>query len=244
MQQSTVPELVYAVGHDISEPIREVLGFAELLGERLPQDVDIRVWDDLNHIEAGARRARTMLNALCDYLLVDEIDPVVAEVDLEELHDEVLLETCQLRSEHRATITAAFHGRVRTYPEILRDVLVELVGNAARFGASRDGVAHVDLEVTIADGVLRVTVSDQGPGLDPDAIERATKLFQRLGRRATHETTGAGLALARRKIERCGGELTLARGELSDGLVATVALPIPVIDLRAPAPEIDLQVAS
>jgi signal transduction histidine kinase len=238
--------MIYAVSHDIGEPIREILGFAQLIAQRAPEDVGQQFWDDLGHIEGGALRARTMLNALCDYIKIEDLEPAAAELDREALHDDILTGTAAVRSVFPSTVTGELHGAVRTYPTVVREVMVELVSNAARFGASDgDQIAHITVGVAIENSVLHLTVSDLGSGMTDNAMERAPQLFQRLHRRTSsdEDSVGAGLALVRRKIERCGGELRLSRPELHDGLVADVALPIPVIDLRSPA-QAELQVTS
>jgi signal transduction histidine kinase len=191
------------------------------------------------------------LDAVVDLTQMAPDMPVIvltgaAELDLEALHADILTGTAAVRSAFPSMITGELHGAVRTYPTVVREVMVELISNAARFGASDgDQVAHITVGVAIENSVLHLTVSDLGSGMTDDAMERAPQLFQRLHRRtcSDEDSVGAGLALVRRKIERCGGELRLSRPELHDGLVADVALPIPVIDLRSPA-QAELQVAS
>lgn len=240
----TVPELVFAVSHDIGEPIREILGFAQLIAERAPDDAQHQFWDDLAHVEGGALRARSMLAALCDYIRVDELDPVSAEVSLPDLVDDALHRAADTLATFRSEITTELQHRAATYPDVVRDVVTELVINAARFGTSDDGTAHITIRSALSDDALTVVVADDGPGLTPDEAARALLLFQRLYRRTDHDTLGAGLAIARRKIERCGGALTIDTNPTGRGLRAGMRLPIPVIDLRATAAAAELPLAS
>ena len=240
----TVPELVFAVSHDIGEPIREILGFAQLIAERAPQDVQGQFWDDLGHVEGGALRARSMLAALCDYIRVDELEPVTAEVQLPDLVDDALHQARPTLSQFRAEVTTDLHHRVATYPGVGRDVTSELVANAARFGASDDGAAHITIRSELSTEGLSVIVEDEGHGLTRDEAAKAVLLFQRLYRRTDHDTLGAGLAIARRKIERCGGALTIDTNPTGRGLRVSMCLPIPVIDLRASVAAAELPLAS
>lgn len=244
MERTAVPELIHAIAHDVCEPVREIIGFAQLMAERAPEDATNEFWSDLSHIEAGAMRTRAMLNALCDYLAAADDAPTIEEIDLADLLDDVLTDTMAVRALHPTRVTGSFHGRVRTYPDVLRSVLVELITNAARFGSSpSDAVANIRLDLAIDDGVVRVSVTDDGPGVSLENAERAMHLFQRLDRSTAPDALGAGLAMARRDLERCGGSLTLGRSDTTDGLVATVALPIPVIDLRSTSAHDDVVVA-
>lgn len=243
MENATVPELIYAVAHDMGEPVREIVGFAQLMAQRVPQDAGHEFWSHLGHIEAGALRTREMLNALADFLAVELEQPAVDEIDLGELLDDILTETMAVRSANPSRISGEFHGRIRTHPQVLRLILVELITNAARFGAADDGIAHISLALSVGGGMLEVQVADRGPGIDEGRRETALQLFQRLDRCTSHETIGAGLAIARRRAACCGGKLRLdTNGDC--GLVATVALPTPVIDLRADAPEHGFEIAS
>lgn len=240
----TVPELVFAVSHDIGEPIREILGFAQLIAERAPHDVQHQFWDDLGHVEGGALRARSMLAALCDYIRVDELEPVTAEVALPDVIEDALHLAQTAVPTFHTEVTTDLHHRVATYPAVVRDVTAELVANAARFGASDDGCAHIAIRSELTPEGLSVTVEDHGPGLTPDEAARAVLLFQRLYRRTDHDTLGAGLAIARRKIERCGGALTIDGNTTGRGLRVSIRLPIPVIDLRASVAAAELPLAS
>ena len=241
----TVPELVFAVSHDLGEPIREILGFAQLIAERAPQDAEGQFWADLAHVEGGALRARSMLAALCDYIRVDELEPITAEISLDDLFEDALHQAEPALTAFRPEITTDLHHRVATYPGVLRDVLAELITNAARFGASEDGGAHITIRSDLTTDDLAVVVEDEGPGLTPDEATRAVRLFQRLYRRTDHDTLGAGLAIARRKVERCGGALTIdGNNPTGRGLRVSVSLPIPVIDLRANVAAAELPLAS
>ena len=240
----TVPELVFAVSHDIGEPIREILGFAQLIAERAPQDVQHQFWDDLGHVEGGALRARSMLAALCDYIRVDELEPTPAEVSLPDLVEDALHQANATLSTFRTEITTDLHHRVATYPGVVRDVTAELVTNAARFGTSDDGFSRIAIRSDLTTDGLSMVVEDEGRGLTPDEATRAVLLFQRLYRRTDHDTLGAGLAIARRKIERCGGALTIDTNPTGRGLRVSMRLPIPVIDLRASVAAAELPLAS
>jgi light-regulated signal transduction histidine kinase (bacteriophytochrome) len=223
--------MVYAVSHDIGEPMREIAGFAKLLASRAPEDADERFWQDLNHVEEGAHRARAMLEALCEYIQAEQTQPIVAQVDLSTLVIDAVASAQAQSTEHPSNITSQAHGVTITYPQLVTDVVAELAVNAARFARTNgDDVAQVSIGATAHDAGVTVTVTDNGPGLDQDSRARALQLFQRLHRRTELETIGAGLALLRRRIETCGGAIQLMAAA-TGGLTVQVDLPHPVIDL-------------
>ena len=118
---------------------------------------------------------------------------------------------------------------VRGDQEALARVLVNLVDNAARFAASR-----VEVNLVAADGVARLTVTDDGPGVKEADRERVFERFTRLDEaraRGTDDSgAGLGLAIVRSIVTSFGGTITLdfaARdGDAGQGLAAVVRLPL------------------
>lgn len=236
MNTEAVPELTYAISHDLGEPVREVVGFTRLLRESAPEETDERFWAHLSHIEAGAARAQDMLHALVDFIRVDDTAPLTGLVDLAALFDDAMLRTEDIRTRFPSVVSADVSGRTQTFPDVVHGLLVELITNAARFGTSDDGVARLTVTAHATDGAVIITVADDGPGIPHELTEQAFRLFQRLGSRTEHDTLGAGLALMRRRIERCGGTLRLGPATPLGGLLVTASIPTPAIDLRPVTP--------
>ena len=109
-------------------------------------------------------------------------------------------------------------GMVRGDDSAIRQILVNLLDNAAKYAASR-GPVRVVL------GARAVTVSDCGPGLDRDGLKHAFDRFWRGDVRLTGETGGSGLGLsiARELARAMGGDLAAARNG-SGGLDFTLTL--------------------
>ena len=97
-----------------------------------------------------------------------------------------------------------------------------LLDNAARYAASCVKVACVE-----AGDVVRVTVSDDGPGIPPEDRERVFGRFVRLeeGRERRSGSTGLGLSVARGNVERLGGRVYFGDSEIG-GATAIVELPL------------------
>jgi len=95
----------------------------------------------------------------------------------------------------RFTVARADGGRVRCEPTLMRQLLLNLATNALRVSRPDGGVT---LESVMTQSRWRLIVSDQGPGLPPDQLERVFERFQRHGPTSgkTGQETGAGLGLA------------------------------------------------
>jgi signal transduction histidine kinase len=108
-------------------------------------------------------------------------------------------------------------------------VVQNLVTNALRFNRSDAPVVEIDAERAAT--AWRITVSDNGIGIAPDATERVFALFSRLHRHEDYPGTGLGLAITKRIVERHGGSVRIAPRP-QGGTVVTVELPAPA---EAPA---------
>jgi signal transduction histidine kinase len=103
----------------------------------------------------------------------------------------------------------------------LKRAFANLVGNAVKYGGS----ARVALAAP-ADGLVTVTVEDDGPGVPPDQVERVFEPFYRVEDSRNRETggTGLGLPIARNIFRAHGGDVTLAN-RADGGARVVVTLP-------------------
>jgi signal transduction histidine kinase len=109
---------------------------------------------------------------------------------------------------------------VRADPEMLRELLLNLVMNACH--ASRPSAPEpVQIRVAAADGACRIEVLDRGPGIDPAIRGRIFEPFFT----TRHGGTGLGLAIVKRLVDLQGGTVSLADRE-GGGARACVSLPL------------------
>jgi CheY-like chemotaxis protein/anti-sigma regulatory factor (Ser/Thr protein kinase) len=122
-------------------------------------------------------------------------------------------------------ITGRVHPALAVYADRQRlaQILVNLISNAVKYN-------HRDGSITIScteegTGQVNIVVSDSGPGLAPDDLERIFIPFERLGAEQTEvEGTGIGLPLARALSEAMRGQLTVS-SVLGEGAAFTISLP-------------------
>ena len=100
-------------------------------------------------------------------------------------------------------------------------ILVNLIGNAVRH-SSQGGRVHLSFDQTAA--TASVTVSDEGPGIEPADQQRIFERFERVEQKAGG--TGLGLAISRRLARSMGGDVTLESAP-GEGAHFTLTLPSP-----------------
>ena len=206
-------ELLTAIGHDLRTPITRLKLRAEFMED---EEQRRKMLSDLDELEA-------MVSATLAIGRVASLAEPVAPLDLAELLRTVLDEAgdaCPDAAE-RIGYDGPAHMTLRARSLALKRALANLVTNAVNYG----GGALVRLAPP-ADGVVRIDVDDDGPGIPPGELDRVFEPFHRGEPSRNRETGGVGLGLpiARNILRAHGGDVTLANRP-SGGVRATVTLP-------------------
>lgn len=196
-----------AMSHDLRTPLTRLRLRVESVAD---EHLRTRFAADLDEMEALVRGALALFRGLED----DE--------GFERLDVNALLETFAAEyTEVGASVSLEGRARslVEAKPRALKRCLTNLVDNALKFG--RRAMIAVD------DGeALVIRVSDEGPGIPEDSLERVFEPFYRLDSSRSRDTggTGLGLSIARDIAQAHGGTLTL-RNRPQGGLTAELRLP-------------------
>jgi two-component system, NtrC family, sensor kinase len=207
-----IGRLSAGVAHEINNPLGVILGYAKLLARRAAPEMV----EDLAVIEEETLRAKEIVEGLLD---LSRPMPAGAErVDLRALTDDVVARLRDARLLDGVDVTVDGAATAPGHPEKLRQVLVNLVRNAAEAAGSGGRVA---VSVGQRDGAAEVAVEDSGPGLDPAVRGRLFEPFFTTKPRGT----GLGLAVSRAIAQAHGGELA---ADAARGGGARFALRLPL----------------
>ena len=232
-------EFLASMSHELRTPLNAVIGFSEVLLERMFGELNPRQEEYLRDIWSSGKHLLELLNEILDLSKVEAGQMVLetTEFSLKEALEHSLALVRERASRHGITLhldVAANVGPVRADELRIKQVIVNLLSNAVKF--TSDG-GRVDVRArTDPSGVL-VTVSDTGIGVAADDRERIFDAFQQGGRKAsTTEGTGLGLTLSKRIIELHGGRIWV---DSAVGVGSTFGFAIPtgaavaVADARA-----------
>ena len=227
-------EFLASMSHELRTPLNAVIGFSEVLLERMFGDINDRQEDYLRDILSSGRHLLALLNDVLDLSKVEadqmELDP--SDFSVTEALSYALSMVRERALDHRVALRLDVDdavGLVRADELRFKQILLNLLSNAVKF--TPDG-GSVEVRVLAAHGNLEVTVSDTGIGIAPEDQERIFDSFQQGGRTARKtEGTGLGLTLTRRIVELHGGRLWV-KSELGHG--STFGFSIPLEDAITP----------
>ncbi|MBE8527956.1 HAMP domain-containing histidine kinase, partial [Amycolatopsis sp. H6(2020)] len=209
--EDRVREFVADASHELRTPLAAIRGYSDLL--KWTEDLTGDGQRSLGRIDSQSQRMAALVE---DLLLLARLDqghqPVSEDVDLTELVVESVSDLQVAAPSHRWALELPEEPVVvRGDPRQLRQVLMNLLSNARKH--TDDGTT-----VTTALGVSAnrreavLTVTDDGPGIDPDFLPRIFSRFARADQARSGEvgTTGLGLAIVKAIVESHGGRIAVA----------------------------------
>jgi signal transduction histidine kinase/CheY-like chemotaxis protein len=196
------------MSHELRTPLNAILGFGQLLGMGHLDD-DQR--EGVDHIMRAGRHLLDLINEVLDLSRIDTggLSLSLEPVNVDELVADAVSLVGPMGAERRMALRseredAAAH--VLADRQRVKQVLVNLLANAVKYSAP--GSMTTVLAERAADGRIRITVADTGPGIAPEMLSRLFSPFDRLGAEAgATEGTGLGLALSKALVEAMGGTI-------------------------------------
>ncbi len=223
-KNTELERFTYTVSHDLKSPLVTIGGFAALAETDLAAGKHESVRRDLERVVTASDRMHRLLDDLLELSRVGRVVHPPEEVDVGALAREAIeLVRIQLDAKGVVVDVAPDLPVVRADRQRLREVMQNLLENAAKFV---DGGEDPRIEVGSrggADGESLFFVRDNGRGLDPRFLERVFDIFMKLDPSA--EGSGVGLALVRRIVEAHGGRVWAESEGAGHGATFVVALP-------------------
>jgi PAS domain S-box-containing protein len=219
----------YSVSHDLRAPLRSLDGFSQVLLDDYADVLDESGQDCLRRLQANTGRMAQIIDDLLDLSRATRVELRRNPVDLSELARVVIAELRQAEPGRQVEVTIADHLNTTGDPQLLRLVLVNLLGNAWKF-TERSPAATVRFELA-ADSTEQVfAVRDNGAGFKMEYAAKLFEPFQRLHSRGEFEGSGLGLAIVARILRRHGGRIW-AEGAPGEGAAFYFTVTAPPEDL-------------
>ena len=216
-------QIARIASHDLQEPLRRVMTYCDILKEDFAAELPEEAAKIADIIQSGGRRLHLVINDLLDYVRIrEQLDRAFEPVDmsavichaLDDLQDEMASRQVQVDVAHLPLVW----GRA----PLLKMVCHHLLSNAIKHGGDEPPAIYVT--VGDAGSLWQFAVTDRGIGVEERFADRIFDIFQRLQADSAGEGSGAGLAICRLIIERCGGDIWLDRS-YQDGARFMFTLP-------------------
>jgi signal transduction histidine kinase len=228
-------KFVYSVSHDLSAPLKSLLGLINL--SKIDKSRDNSM-DYLSKMENSVHKLNEFIKDILSYSRNARTEIEISKINLEEMVNEILEDLKYLENIEKIKITK--HGL--TLPEIKSDkirlkiILTNLISNAIKFHNTNQTTPEIIISSEILDNTIRIFVSDTGVGIPSEYKDKIFEMFFR----GTANTQGSGLGLyiAKESAERINGTLIV---ESILGKGSTFILTIPA-DLARTLPDTQIPV--
>jgi len=200
-------EFLSRMSHELRTPLNAILGYAQIL---VDDDPEARAGRFGRHIETAGRHLLGLITEVLDVARIEagaltiDTRPVALRSALSETLD-LLRPQAEGASIQLDSLPEGMAVSVLADPQRLRQVLLNLIGNAIKFNRPQ---GRVQFDIAQREALVEIGVRSEGAGLDPSACERLFRPFERIESTATGiEGTGLGLALSKRLIEAMSGQI-------------------------------------
>jgi signal transduction histidine kinase len=256
-------EFLANISHELRTPLNAIVGFVELLKDGVYGDLSPRQVPPVDRIAASATHLRHLVDQVLDIakIAAGRLEVHAETIVLRPFVLNVASELESLVNERGLALSISIGTtlpRVRTDPTHLRQILVNLIGNAVKYTptgsvtvrarlAGHSGEAIGARRTTPEDPTLinrspdarqpwiALQVADTGVGIAPANHARIFEEFEQVGAGprgdSMHRGTGLGLAISRRLAQLLGGDISL-ESDLGKGSTFTVWLPVHPSDLE------------
>jgi signal transduction histidine kinase/putative methionine-R-sulfoxide reductase with GAF domain len=221
-------EFLANMSHELRTPLNAVIGFSEVLSERMFGDLNEKQDEYLKDIHASGQHLLSLINDILD---LSKIEAGRMELELSDFDLPMAIDNAMtLIRERAARRSITLHrrvderlGQIQADERKIRQVLLNLLSNAIKF-TSEGG--RIEVGAKPVDRSIEMSVTDTGVGIAPEDQEAVFEEFRQVGTADKKvEGTGLGLALSRKFIELHGGRIWV-KSEVGEGSTFTFTIPV------------------
>jgi PAS domain S-box-containing protein len=233
-------EFLASMSHELRTPLNSIIGFSEVLEDRMYGDLNPRQLRYVHHVVTSGRHLLALINDILDLAKIDsgKMELQQSTVCLNELLEQSIVMIKEKAAKHRLRVVLHLDKvlsglSIRADDLKLKQIMFNLLSNAAKFTPD-GGVITVD--ASRDRNLLRIRVTDTGVGISPQDCERVFGTFEQVDSSYSRKQqgTGLGLALSRRMVELHGGNIWVESAGVGQGSSFVFTIPL-VTTEEAPA---------
>jgi signal transduction histidine kinase len=221
-------EFLANMSHELRTPLNAIIGFSQVLRDRISGEINAKQEEYLDDILTSANHLLALINDVLDLSKVEagQMELQVAPFSLQDALERGVSMVRERATKDGVQVTLHADGGLDVVTgdeRRIRQVIFNLLSNAVKFTPAG---GLVDVTATQANGEVRVSVADTGPGIAAEDLGRIFEEFQQTEAGARqHEGTGLGLALSKRFVEMHGGRIW-CDSEVHRGSTFVFTLPL------------------
>jgi signal transduction histidine kinase/HAMP domain-containing protein len=222
-------EFLASMSHELRTPLNAVIGFSEVLLDRMFGELNPKQDEYLQDILTSGRHLLSLINDILDLAKIEagRMELEVTDFHLPQAIDNAITLIRERAARRAITLGVEVDprlGEIKGDERKVKQVLLNLLSNAIKF--TPEG-GRVGVQAAFADGFAEISVIDTGVGIAPEDHEAMFEEFRQVGSdyAKKHEGTGLGLTLSRRFVELHGGKIWV-KSQLGQGATFTFTLPV------------------
>jgi len=204
-------EFLASMSHELRTPLNAVIGFSEVLIEKMFGDINAKQEEYLHDILASGRHLLSLINDILDLAKIEagRMDLDLEDFDVAQAIDNAVVLVRERATRKGLTLDTRLDrelGSLRGDQRKVKQVLLNLLSNAVKF--TPEG-GRIEVRAQRLDGQMEVSVTDTGIGIAAGDLEAVFEEFRQVGMdyAKKHEGTGLGLTLSRKFVELHGGRI-------------------------------------
>lgn len=198
-------QLAYIASHDLQEPLRMVASYMQLIESRYQHLLDADGHEFIGYAVDGARRMQALIDDLLTYSRIGTKGKPMQPIDCAAIVKTTLQSLRVAIAETGARITCSTLPTVVGDEMQLTQLFQNLIANAIKF--RRCNPPEIGICANAEEGCWRISVRDNGIGIDAEYYGRIFEMFQRLHSSKAYPGNGIGLTICRKIVERHGGRI-------------------------------------
>jgi signal transduction histidine kinase len=197
-------QFAHAASHDLREPIRMIVSYAELLEMNLKGQLTQEQQELFGYLKEGGKRINEMVAGILAFSKVNNHSEISA-VNLREVLQVVKGNLKMMINAKHSIIESETLPVVRSNQVLMIQLFQNLLANAIKYNNSEQ--PHVRISYVQEKEFYRFCVSDNGIGIEEKYREKVFEIFTRLQNRQHHSGSGIGLAICKKIVDRFGGDI-------------------------------------